>query len=188
MSLSKSTLKIELQKFLDTEYAGFTDYPVSAAEHKAKFDAAIDIYLAPILTIIPVTINPNDTQIDVSNSGKDFADELILDVGPSSLLYDDEMADGYEAMITKAVLIPSGDYLGGAVNPVVAITGLVAGGKAAIKADIEALAATQNTGEEFCEAVADSIHNNAVADYVTDCTYTNPTPTPPTVGAPLAYG
>ncbi|MCK5601748.1 hypothetical protein KAR91_07770 [Candidatus Pacearchaeota archaeon] len=187
MTLLKATLKTELQKFLDDQYGGFTGYPTSAADHKTKFDAAIDTYLAPIIVIDPEDVDPNDTQIDVSNSGADFVSKLTLAVGPPSLLYDDEMADGFEEMIIKAVLIPSGDYFGGAVNPITQITALVAASKATVQSDIAAIAATQNTGEAFCEAVADSIHTNALLDYVTDCTYTN-VPPPPIVGAPLAYG
>lgn len=187
MTILKATLKTELQKFLDNQYGGFTGYPVSAAEHKTKFDAAIDTYLAPITVINPVTVTPNNAQINVSNSGADFVAKLILDVGPPSLQYDSEMSDGFADMITKAALIPTGDYLGGAVNPITAITALVAASKATVKSDIAAIAATLNTGEEFCEAVADSIHTNALLDYKTTCTYANPGP-PPTVGAPLDYG
>ena len=187
MTILKATLKTELQKFLDPDYGGFTGYPTSAADHKTKFDAAIVTYLTPIIVIDPVTIDPDDTQIDISNSGADFVSKLILAVGPASLLYDDEMADGFEEMITKAVLIPSGDYFGGSVNPITQITALVAANKATVQSDIAAIAATFNTGEEFCEAVADSIHTNALLDYVTDCTYAN-TPPPPTTEAPLAYG
>lgn len=187
MTILKATLKTELQKFLDPEYGGFTGYPTSSAEHKTKFDAAIDTYLAPIIVISPGTVTPNNTQIDVSNSGVDFVANLILDIGPPSLQYDDEMADGFADMITKAVLIPSGDYFGGAVNPITAIVALVAASKATVQSDISAIAATFNTGEEFCEAVADSIHTNALLDYKTTCTYANPSP-PPTTGAPLDYG
>ena len=161
MTILKATLKTELQKFLDDQYAGFTAYPVSAAEHKTKMDAAIVTYLTPITVVDPVTVTPNNTQIDISNSGADYADELILAVGAPSLQYDTETSDAYEAMLIKAVLVPSGDYLGGAVNPITAITTLVAGQKATVKSAITAIAGTFNTGEAFCEALADAIHTNA---------------------------
>lgn len=186
MTILKATLKTELQKFLDPEYVGFTEYPTSAAAHRTKMDAAIVTYLTPITVVDPVTVAPNDTQIDISNSGQDFADELILAIGPPSLKYDTEVSDGYEAMLIDAVLIPSGDYLGGSVNPITAITTLIAAQKAAVKSAITSIAGTFNTGEEFCEALADAIHTNALLDYVTDCIYQNPSP-PPSSG-PLAYG
>ena len=182
MTILKATLKTELQKFLDPDYGGFTGYPKSAAEHKTKMDAAIDTYLAPIIVINPVTVTPNNTQIDVSASGADYAAKLILDIGPASLLYDDETADAYADMITKAVLIPSGDYLGGSTAAITAIAPLLAAQKATVKSDIASIAVTFNTGEEFCEALADTIHTNALLDYMTTCTYV------PGIGGVLDYG
>lgn len=186
MTLLKATLKTELQKFLDDQFGGFTGYATSVANHKTKFDAAIDVYLAPITVINPVTVAPNDEQIDVSNSGLDFADELILDIGPSSLQYDIEMSNGFGEMILKAVLIATGDYFGGSVNPITLIDPLVAANKATVKTAINTISQTFNTGEEFCEAVADTIHTNALLDYKTTCTYG--TPGPPVTGAVLDYG
>jgi len=190
MTILKATLKIGLQKFLDDQYAGFTGYATSAADHKTKFDAAIDTYLAPITVINPVTVLPNNTQIDASNSGLDFSDELILAVGEPSLQYDIEMSDGFEAMITKAVLAASGDYFGGTINPISLINPLVAASKSAVKTAVNTISQTFNTGGEFCEAIADAIHTNALLDYKTTCTYLVLTPpsTPPVTGAPLDYG
>ena len=45
-----------------------------------------------------------------------------------------------------------------------------------------------NSGEEYCEAVAETIHSNLSSDIVTTCDYVNIAAPPPNLTGPLAYG
>lgn len=184
MSLSKALLKTELQKFIDKLSPDFVYMPYTVEDMRAKFKAAIDIYLADIRVVTPSTVTPKDTQIDVSESGDAFKDELIFDIEAETLVFHTEMASAYDAMIQAITMTPSGDYLGDGISAIQSIDPLLtpildefgqpetpASGSENVQADMFALCQQFNTGEEACEAIADTIHSNFTAILGTNCTY-----------------
>lgn len=172
MSLSQTKLKQEIQKFLDQEYAGFIEMPSSVSDSQLKFKTAINAYLADITVVIPGTVEPNDTQVDTSNCGDEFKDELIMDINSESLVWPNEMGNAYRDMILGMIMTPSGEFDGEGTGTLISsIESPTVDLRDNVVSTILSMCQQFNSGEEGAEYIANAIHSNLVNDLDTKCEY-----------------
>jgi hypothetical protein len=185
MTLSASGLKALLQTRLDTGYGSFTSLPTSVSDFKSFFKSCIDTWLADFEASFPATVNPKPTPT-ISGSGQALVDQLIMAIG-GSVVFPTEMKAGYLAMVNATSLPPGGDYLGVGVNPISAIIPMIPTPEDDdVYASINTLCGQNNTGEAFCQEVANVLTASLVLSGKTTCTHSN-TPPPPSTNMNLWF-
>ena len=182
---SSSELKELFQVKFDTEYAGFTGYPVTTAESKVFIESCVTAWIAGLENTGPASVDPKPVPV-VAGAPSAFVAQLTLAIGGSITIFPTDMQGGWVAMISAVSIPPSGDYTGGG-NTIISITPLPGGaGGGAVFDAIMAIMSTFNTGDTFCSALADAFTGGIALSGITECLYAIPG-SPPGVG-PLIFG
>lgn len=190
MAISSGLLKQCLQKYFDPLYAGY-EPPSSSSATIDSYGLAIDTYLENVKVIDPATVHPKDVQFNGSGCGDAFKSKLVLGISSQTLVYPQEIADGWEEMMNAIQLTAAGFYTVTEGHPITSITSVAEGAdgvKAGIYNAVYALCQVFNSGEVFCSGLASILHSHTSSAFSTICRYSDDNEEEGWAEGPLVFG